>query len=201
MLSRPRTLLILAGGRGTRLGGVRKALVRVRGRTILQRIVDTLGPLADERIALVHDDEFPNTEGVELVVDATPYAGPLPAVLHGLRVAHGDVCMLVAADMPFVSPTAFAYLLDLQARESAAAVVPFIDGHLQPMHAVFDRRRLVDALEAAEPAGEQRIFKVLESLQPRLVEADELRTVDPELHTLFNVNTPEDLALAERLAQ
>jgi hypothetical protein len=35
---------------------------------------------------------------------------------------------------------------------------------------------------------------VLERLDPRTVDEAELRAVDPELHTLFNVNTPEDQA-------
>jgi molybdopterin-guanine dinucleotide biosynthesis protein A len=79
-------------------------------------------------------------------------------------------------------------------------VVPFVNGHIESMHAVFARRELLDALAIAEQTGEQRLFKVFQSLAPRLVEADELRTVDPELHTLFNVNSPQDLALADQIA-
>jgi molybdopterin-guanine dinucleotide biosynthesis protein A len=193
------SLLIMAGGRGTRLGGARKALVTVGGRTILERILDQLGPLADERLALVQDAGLPEVEGLRVVVDERPYAGPLPAMAHGLPVASGDVCLLVAGDMPFVSHAAFAYLLQLQADEAAAVVVPYIDGHIESMHAVFRRRDLLDALETAQREGEQRLFKVFEWLKPRLVEEAELRGLDPDLRSLFNVNSPEELALAEQL--
>src|SRR5262249_27508280 len=94
------SLLILAGGRASRLGGVRKTLVRVAGRTILERIVDQLGAIASERLALVHDSDLPSIEGLKLVVDPRPYAGPVPAVGDGLPAATGDVCLLVAGDMP-----------------------------------------------------------------------------------------------------
>lgn len=191
----------MAGGQGTRLGGVRKALVRVGGRTILERILDQLGPLVDERLALVQDTDLPPLEGLRLVVDTRAYAGPLPALAHGLPLASGDICILVAGDMPFVSRGAFEHLLELQAREGAAVVVPYIDGHIESMHTVFRRRELLDGLETAQRTGEQRLFKVFEWLSPRLVDEAELRSVDPDLHSLFNVNSPEDLALAEQLAR
>jgi molybdopterin-guanine dinucleotide biosynthesis protein A len=194
------SLLIMAGGRATRLGGIRKTLVQVGGRPIIERIVEALAPLADDCLALVHDADLPSIERLAVVVDPRPYAGPMPALRHGLRSASGDVCMLVAGDMPFVSSAAFTYLMQVRAEEQARVVVPFIDGHIESMHAVFARRELLDALTTAEEAGEQRLFIVFQTLSARLVEADELRTVDPDLHTLFNVNSPDDLALAEQSA-
>jgi molybdenum cofactor guanylyltransferase len=192
---------VFAGGRGSRLGGVRKALASVGGRTILERTLEALGPLADEWLALVQDAGLPTMDGVVLVVDPQPYAGPLPALGHGLRVATGDVCLLVASDMPFVSREAFAYLLRLQTSTGARAVVPFVDGFIESMHSVVARLAMIEAIERAQASGERRLFKVLEMLQPRLVHAEELRAVDPDLLTLFNVNTPEDLARAETLAR
>jgi molybdopterin-guanine dinucleotide biosynthesis protein A len=172
----------------------------VGGRPILARILAALGPLADEWLALVDDATLPDFGRLRLVVDPQPHAGVLPALVHGLRAASGEVCLLVASDMPFVARAAFDYLLTVQCQERAAVVVPHVDGHLQPMHAVVDRQVVLAALESALVAGEQQLFKVLQSLRPRLVEAAELRRIDPELRSLFNVNTPADLALAETLA-
>ena len=192
---------MLAGGRATRLGGARKALLRVGDRPIIERMLDALAPLADECLALVDDPQLALLEPrLRLLADLQPHAGPLPAVAHGLRMASGDRCMLVASDMPFVSRAAFEYLLTVHSAEGATVVVPYVDGHLEPMHSVVSRLAFLEAVEAAQRAGERRIFKVLQSLDPRLVEAAELRTVDPDLRTLFNVNTPEDLVLAEHLA-
>jgi molybdopterin-guanine dinucleotide biosynthesis protein A len=194
------SLLIFAGGRGSRLGGLRKADLVIGGRTVLERLLESLSPLADERLALVQDDTWPTIQGLRFVVDPSPYAGPLAALAHGLRTATGDVCLLVASDMPFVSRKAFAFLLQLQASTGARAVVPFVDGFVESMHAVVERQALIEAIDRCQAKGEQRLFKVLESLDPRLVEAAELRNVDPELRSLFNINTPEDLQEAERIA-
>jgi len=194
------SLLILAGGRATRLGGARKALLEIGGRPILGLQLDRLGPLADECLALVHDAEWPAFDRLRLVLDPQPQAGPVPALAHGLRCAVGDVCLVVAGDMPFVSRAAFAYLQHVRAAEGAAVAVPFVDGYIESLHAVVSRRELLDALDAARSRGEQRLFNILRALTPRLVSADELRAIDPELRTLFNVNSPADLALAERIA-
>ena len=198
--ARRTSLLILAGGRATRLGGVRKTLLQVGSKPILERIVDQLGPLAAECLALVHDPDLPAVEGLQLVVDASPYAGPMPALANGLPAATGDVCMYVAGDMPFVSQAVFSEMLRIQAAENAAVVVPYVDGHIESMHAVFERTSLLQAIEAAQAAGEQRLFKVFESLHARLMSENELRAIDPELHTLFNVNSPEDLERGEQIA-
>ena len=194
------SLLVLAGGRATRLGGVCKALLEVGGCPILVRQLESLRPLASECLALVQAADLPALDGLRQVIDPRPHAGPVPALAHGLRRASGDICMVIAGDMPFLSRAAFQYLLDVRAAEGASVAVPFVGGYIESMHAVVARRETLHALDAAQAAGEQRIFRVLQALNPRLVTADELRSVDPELHTLFNVNSPEDLALAERIA-
>lgn len=173
----------------------------VGGHTILERVLTAIGPLASECLALVDDtSSLPALPGLRLLVDPQLHAGPLAALAHGLPVAAGEVCLLVGGDMPFVSRAAFEYLLRVQATESATAVVPYVDGHLQSLHSVVAREPLLAGIADAQRQGERRLFAVLQSLHPRLVEAEELRTIDPELRTLFNVNTPDDLALAEQIA-
>ena len=194
-----RSLLIVAGGRATRLGGARKALIEIGGRSILARVLDALGPLADESLALVQDSGTPAFAGLTVLVDPAPHAGVLPALLHGLQNASGDACMIVAGDMPFVQRSAFAYLLQVQREERASVVIPRVGGFLQPMHCVVDRRVAQEAIAAALASGEQRLFRVLEPLTPRVVKETELRQVDPELLTIFNVNDPDDVAMAERI--
>jgi len=173
---------------------------RRRNKPILERIVDQLRTLAGERLALVHDADLPPIEGLELVVESRAYAGPVAALANGLPAATGDVCLLVAGDMPFVSRAVFGEMLRIQAAESAAVVVPHVDGHIESMHAVFERRPLFHAIELAERTGEQRLFKIFESLNARLVGEQELRAIDPELHTLLNVNSAEDLDRANQIA-
>jgi molybdopterin-guanine dinucleotide biosynthesis protein A len=188
------SLLVLAGGRASRLGGVRKPLVEVGGRPIVRRVLDELGPLAAEQLVLA--DRPLAIDGARVLVDAEAHAGVLPALEHGLSQASGEVCLIVAGDMPFVSGRAFAYLLELL--DNLDVVVPRVQGILQPMHAVIRREPVLQAIRAALSSGESRLFRVLETLERREVPEAELRRVDPDLRSLFNVNTPEDLEAATR---
>jgi molybdenum cofactor guanylyltransferase len=190
------SLVVLAGGRASRLGGVRKPLVEVGGRPILRRVLDELGPLAAEHLVLA--DQPLAIDGARVLVDAEAHAGVLPALEQGLSEASGEVCVIVAGDMPFVSRAAFGYLLERM--EGVDVVVPRVDGILQPMHAVIRREPAHQATRAALVRGESRLFRVLETLKRLDVTEAELRRVDPDLRSLFNVNTPEDLAAATRPA-
>jgi molybdopterin-guanine dinucleotide biosynthesis protein A len=198
---RPSTsLLIVGGGRGLRLGGQRKALLDVGGRPIIARLLDALAPLVDEVLVLADDRTLETLGGVRLVLDAQPHAGVLPALAQGLATARGEVCLVVASDMPFVSRAAFEHLLTVQRHVAADAVVPRIDGVLQPMHMVVRRAPALQAVRTALASGEQRLFKALLAVHPHEVEADELRALDPDLRTFFNVNTPDDLVEARWMA-
>jgi molybdopterin-guanine dinucleotide biosynthesis protein A len=193
------SLVILAGGRATRLGGQRKALLSVGGKRILERILDALVPLSEECVALVDTPDLPELAGLRYIVDPQAHAGPLAALAFGLQRVSGETCLLVAGDMPFLSRAAFAFLLSLE----ADAALPFVAGHFEPMHSVFKRHALLAAIENAQrpDVREHRLFKTIESLRPRIVDEATLREIDPSLLTLFNVNTPEDFARAEELAR
>lgn len=196
-----RSLVLFAGGRATRLGGVNKALLEVGGRSIVRRILDSLGPLADERVALTNDEALAAAAGLTLVFDPEPHAGVLAALATGLAATHGEVCLAVACDMPFVSATVFQALLDLQAEHDADVVIPRVGPHLEPMHAVYRRQPVLTAVSAALARGDQRMISYFGDVRVLEVEEATLRAADPALRSFFNVNTPDDLDQARRMAR
>jgi molybdopterin-guanine dinucleotide biosynthesis protein A len=193
------SLIVFAGGRATRLGGVNKALLTVGDRTIVQRILDELGPLTDERLILTNDDTLSGLSGVRLIHDAEPHAGVLTALANGLATATGDVCLTVACDMPFVSRNVFEYLLRLQREHNADVVIPHGVKALEPLHAVYRRARVEAAIRDALARGEQRMISYFGVVRVREVPGSELKALDPTGRAFFNVNTPADLAEAQRL--
>ena len=71
--------VILSGGQGKRLGGVRKGLLEIEGRSILARESDTLAPLV-RSVFMMCDSAHPEVAGLTRVIDAVPHAGPLIAI-------------------------------------------------------------------------------------------------------------------------
>jgi molybdenum cofactor guanylyltransferase len=198
--STQRSALVFAGGRASRLGGVNKALLEIAGRTIVARILAALGPLVDECVLLTNDAVLADLEDVRLVFDPTPHAGVLPALAAGLEAAAGEVCLAVACDMPFVSSELFRHLLEIQQRADADVVIPRTAGFLEPMHAVYRREPVLQAIRAALGRGDQRMISYFSEVRVCEVAEAEWRQVNASGTAFFNVNTPDELAEARRIA-
>jgi molybdopterin-guanine dinucleotide biosynthesis protein A len=191
--------VILAGGRGSRLGGRNKALLEIGGRSNVDRIAQALGPLCSELIAVTNDDCLAGVSGLRLVLDNLPHGGVLPALLQGLDAARGDLAIVVACDMPFLEPRLLA---DLVRRAAPVDVVlPIVQDRPEPMHAVYRRATCVRAIRASLDAGQQRMIDFLGQLRVERVPEAELRRLDSDLLSFFNTNTPDDLARAEVLGE
>jgi molybdopterin-guanine dinucleotide biosynthesis protein A len=192
------TLTILAGGRGSRLGGVDKAAVELAGRPLLEHVLASLGPLASQVLVVANDDRLAGDDRLSLIRDPEPHAGVLPALLAALDAATSPLMALVACDMPFVSRPVFERLIAEAA--DFDVVIPYVDGFEQPMHAVYRVEVCRAAIRATLAAGRRRMIAFLDDVRTRRIDESELRAQDPALRSFFNVNTPEDLARAEQMA-
>ncbi|TDC09065.1 molybdenum cofactor guanylyltransferase [Streptomyces sp. 8K308] len=125
--------VILAGGAARRLGGADKPAVRVGGRTLLDRVVDACG--AAERVVVV-GPRRPSRARVVWTREEPPGGGPLAALWAGLREARAPLVLVLAADLPFLTPAGLARLLDVP--PDADVVLPRdAQGHDQPLAAVY----------------------------------------------------------------
>ena len=192
------TVTILAGGRGSRLGGVDKGALDLNGRPLLEHVLAALAPLAREIVVVANDDRLAGDARLRVIRDPEPHAGVLPALLAALDTATSDLMLLVACDMPFVSRPLVEHLIELSAEYDA--VVPNVDGYEQVMHAIYRVGPCRAAVRAALEQGRRRMIAFLDDVRTLMVDESDLRPYDPALRSFFNVNTPDDLALARQLA-
>lgn len=204
-MSRPHcTGAILAGGGATRFGGGAKGLERVAGARVIDRVAAALREASD---ALIVASGAPDAahwlDDAAVVPDARPGRGSLvglhAALAHAAR-AHPDGGVLaVAWDMPFVPAALLRELRALGEREGAAAL-PFTARGIEPFCGYYPCLAL-GALEGELDAGEMRATAFVGVL-PRVVrlEGAALARFGDAETMFFNVNTPDDLAHAERLA-
>jgi molybdopterin-guanine dinucleotide biosynthesis protein A len=192
---------IIAGGEGRRLGGVEKSAVAVAGRRIAERQLDVLTPLFARVIAVTSRPELWHALGVEVVSDrGAPGRGPLAGIEAALAALGEEeaAVVCVACDMPFLSAAALTLLRD--EAPSADAVLPMVRGRAEPLFARYGRTCL-GAVQAALATGRFQTSAALVGLDLHWLAESDLRAVDPDLDTLANVNTPADLAAAERRAR
>ncbi|WP_281840884.1 molybdenum cofactor guanylyltransferase MobA [Sinisalibacter aestuarii] len=192
--------VILAGGQATRMGGGDKALLDLGGTPMLAHVIRRLRPQV-AGLALNANDDPARFAGFGLPVlpDSLPgFPGPLAGVLAGLDWAAREGAshiVTAAADTPFL-PTGLVSTLGAAAkREHAPIALAATSSGLHPTFGLWPVS-LRDDLRLALEAGARKVAAW--ALGQGAARAD---FPDTPQDPFFNVNTPEDLALARaRLA-
>lgn len=193
------SIVIQAGGESRRMGQ-NKALMPFLGQPMIQRVVERLGGLGDEMLVTTNQPEAFQFLGLPLVADVLPGTGALGGLYTALLAAHAPRVLVVACDMPFVSPQLARLELDLLTAEDWDVVIPTTLEGLEPLHAVYRRETCIPAIERALQEQKRRMISWFGDVRVRELSLEEVRAVEPELRAFMNVNTPEELAAAEALA-
>lgn len=193
---------ILAGGLARRLGGGDKALQIVGGRTVLTRLVERMTPQVTQLILNANDDprRFEGL-GLPVVADRLPgHPGPLAGVLAALEWAAlaepaTEWVVTVPGDAPFLPHDLVARLHAERQRSNAIFACAASNGWTHPVIGLWPVS-VRDELHRAVAVDDIRKIDAFTRRHPGVAVEWPARPVDPFL----NVNTPEDLAEADRLA-
>jgi molybdopterin-guanine dinucleotide biosynthesis protein A len=190
--------IILAGGRGKRLGYKEKALIPINGKPIIEHTMEVLEELVDEIIVSVRDDRQKQllkeyTTGRIVVMDKYVNVGPLAGILEGLEAVGGEYVFVVACDMPSLNIGVVEFLFK-RAQGHDGALPLGDDGIYEPLHAVYRTGPMMAGTKNAIEHGERFILAPIFDLEDLvIVEMNEIRELDPELKTFLNINTLEDI--------
>lgn len=198
---------VLAGGASSRMGRPKSGVV-LGGRTLLQRAVQTIFGFTGGQVSVLVGPDFadclPDAD-FQIVRDLPPPAEYLEsrAPIFGLRtalsVSNAEWIAVLAVDLPFV-PAELLKLLAARADENVDVVVPVQpDGSIQPLCALYRRDTVLPAVEAAIAGDVISLRGMIAELRSSIVEFSELVGLSRTTNVFINVNTPEDLAQAERL--
>ncbi|HEX4734486.1 MAG TPA: NTP transferase domain-containing protein [Thermoleophilaceae bacterium] len=176
------TGIVLGGGLGRRMGAP-KATALLGGRPLIAYPLEALHSVCD-RVVVVAKRDTQLPADLERWDEPDEPRHPIAGLRHALERCGGPI-VVCAADMPFVSPDALQRIA--ASLGNAAAAVARADDQLQPLLAAYAPQAL--ATLAAAPSGDP-LRRTVESLAPVVVD------VPPEV--AFNVNTPDELAEAER---
>ncbi|UVK37011.1 molybdenum cofactor guanylyltransferase MobA [Mesorhizobium sp. AR10] len=197
--------IILAGGQSRRMGGGDKTLLMLgRGRLldhIVARLAPQVGPLA---LSANGDPARFAGFGLPVLADTVEgFAGPLAGILTGLEWASMacNAVVTVAGDTPFLPPDLVERLVAAVDARPGAIAVACSNGKRHPTFAhwptdIHDalRRFLVDE-------DIRRVSAFIDRHDFAEVEFPMLKSGTQEIDPFFNINTPQDLAVAERLLQ
>jgi molybdopterin-guanine dinucleotide biosynthesis protein A len=176
--------VVLAGGRGRRLGGA-KAIVELHGVALLLYPLRALTVVTQTQAVVAKGDtklpELP--PGVATWPEPDAPRHPLTGVTHALRCARGAPVLCCAVDLPLLDAPTLQRLLDADDGRHAC-VVPRVGGGLEPLCALWHPRSRATLDRLPEGLAMRDVVAALEPL--------EVAFADPRPFT--NVNAPEDLA-------
>ncbi len=190
------TIAVQAGGKSSRMGED-KALIRLAGIPLIERVLARIDGLADEILITTNRPETLAHLNLRMVGDEVPGAGALHGLKTALSAARGEFVLVLSCDTPFVSRELLEHLLS-RAHE-ADAIVPKDGDKYEPLQAIYNRARCIPAVEAALVSGERRMVSFYPKVHVLPIEEHVLSNLDPSGLSFFNVNTAEDLERAEQL--
>jgi molybdopterin-guanine dinucleotide biosynthesis protein A len=200
--------IILAGGQSRRMG-TDKALIEFDGHPLIRRVLDVLAGLSDDVVIVTNAPERYTRFRVRLVGDVFPGKGVLGGIYSGLLAAQHPYSFVVGCDMPFLSGALLRWMAELA--PGCDVLVPWLGSgagpttevpakaqDMHPLHAIYSQACL-PAIERALAGGDLRAIAFFADVYVCYLPPEEIDRIDPGRRSLMNLNTPDDLILAQRL--
>jgi molybdopterin-guanine dinucleotide biosynthesis protein A len=195
------TGVVLAGGRGSRMGGVDKGMQPFLGEPLALHVLRRLAPQVGAMLISANRsiDEYARLGepfGAKVVADTLPdYPGPLAGIAAAMRAAQTRYVLTAPCDAPYADEHLARTLADaLMAAQADIATAVIVDANGQRnLHPVFAlaRASLADDLETSLRAGERKV-------RAWYARHKTVEVAFPDVHAFYNVNDLQQLAELER---
>ncbi|MGH9758883.1 MAG: molybdenum cofactor guanylyltransferase, partial [Candidatus Acidiferrales bacterium] len=149
---------ILAGGDSSRMGRP-KALLEIAGEPIMLRLARLIRN-ATGRDAEIIGTAAPAANGLLILPDDWPGAGPLGGIATALWNSECDWNLILACDLPYLTQDWLAHLIERGRASAADAVIPMNDRGAEPLCAMYHRRG-VGPIRAALERGTRKVTEGL----------------------------------------
>lgn len=196
------TALVLAGGRGERMGK-EKLFLSVDSTPLVERVLHAVYPFAAEILLSVASRQVApalgrlsgiiSKYGIRLVEDRAAGRGPLEGIASGLAFAEFGWSFVCACDMPFLSRGVIRALWN-GGDHHASVILPRIGGYLEPLHAFYSLRAL-SAARSLLDRGEKKISALFDEVPVSIVEEEAFAGLYGFRRSFYNVNLQKDLSV------
>ena len=173
-----------------------KALVELDGQPMLAHVLERVSDLGQAQTLLVSNDHAAHARfGLPMLRDALPEGGSLGGIYTALLHSRCGHTLVVACDMPFLSPALLRHMLALREEGEYDVIVPRVDGYPQGLHAVYSQA-CIAPIRAQIESGRLKVIGFYDQVRVRYLDEAEWRPLDPDGRALHNLNTPAELAAA-----
>ena len=181
--------------------GQPKAWLPFGDETMLQRVVRTLSEVVSPVIVVAAPDQDvpPVPDEVMIVRDEREGLGPLAGLAAGLTALSDvvDAAYASSCDVPLLRPAFMRAIIERL--DEFDLVIPREDRYHHPLAAVY-RTTLGERCAALLTEGRRRPLELVRTSRSCEIDINDLRSVDPDLHSLRNANTPDEYAALLKFA-
>lgn len=192
------TGVILAGGESKRMGRD-KATLEFSGDRLIKKTVHLFKSLFPTVIVISKETDHLKDLDCLVIEDMLPDRGAMIGILTAFNHSVEEAIFVAACDMPFLNKDLISYIISEGAGFDVA--LPVVAGKKHPLHALYSRASCEPMSEALKK-GKKSLNAFIDSLVPgkvRLIDEEEIRQVDAETLSLFNMNTVEELEIAKNI--
>ncbi|MCT8137228.1 molybdenum cofactor guanylyltransferase [Anaerobacillus sp. CMMVII] len=192
-------VIILAGGKSSRMGQ-NKALLPLDGVSTIEKIKNSIADLFEDILIVANDEAAYQFLNLPIVKDKVRDKGPLAGIHAGLLAAKRETNLIIACDMPFISPYIAKHLVDHS--EGFDAVVPVIAGKQHPLFAVYNKS-VLPTLENCLETEQLRMKHLLDRIHVNYSSEEDLQIKEiANLEQVFyNMNHPSEYEEAKNMTE
>jgi molybdopterin-guanine dinucleotide biosynthesis protein A len=182
------TGIVLAGGRGSRMGK-EKGQIRWKGKTLIEHAIDIVSPLCEELIISANHDRY-RTFGFPVVRDLVPDCGPMGGIYSALSVSETRNNLIIPVDTPLVTTEIYRHLISFV--NSYDVIVPVDhNAYYQPLCAMYSKS-IIPFMKARMDKGQFGFTPLLDKVHTKAVPFH-VGLDFYQSDTFYNINSPEDL--------
>jgi len=204
---------VQAGGGSTRFG-TDKALVKLGGKSMLERTGELLASVCQDVNIVAPRGKYRDAPW-PVLADGWPGEGPLGGILTALNYLnetnptnesgtrkHGpcSFAVILSCDLPFLTKEFLSFLKDRALSSGAQVVVPESSSGLEPLCACWCSDSAA-TLQAGFDAGGRKVSEAMKRLRMEVLDHSSWERFDNENRLFWNMNTPEDFREARRILE
>jgi len=177
---------ILAGGRSSRFQKD-KRMAKLNGKPMIEVVYDKLSKFSDKIVISAKKNDYISLDGSIIVEDRKPFAGPLCGMFEVIKNIKADRYLFFAADMPFITEAMIETLI----KEEFDAILLFeCDKKIKPLPIAIRGGIDINGVDCEN----RRILYLIERFRYKILNIE-----SSDCREFFNINTQEELEVAERL--
>lgn len=186
-----KTAVILAGGKGSRMGYLNKGQLKYRGKTFIQHLLDKLENYAE--IIIISNTDLKDIKETKVVQDEVKEIGPLGGIYTGLLHSRYDEVLILSCDTPFIEKPYIDYLGNLSGDYDIALTT--CGRNYEPLVSLY-RKSLLKDIEKLMDDSRYKISLLFEDKNVLSVDIKGLESYEKIKESMKNINTLTDLRSA-----